>query len=159
MEIIIKNASEHDIEQLDELEAISWDDFSAPEPPPINPFKNQRLKVENTLIAVNNGQVIGYASIGLRTPISTNKHVCKLRSIIVHPNFRRNGVALKIMKQILLFAKQRKFTKITLTVLSSNNAAIELYKSCDFQIEGRMKGEFIINDKYVDDLTFSRRLN
>jgi len=54
------------------------------------------------------------------------------------------------------WARQRKVKKIALSVFSTNRQAIALYKKFGFAGEGRRKSQFLIDDKYVDEIMMAR---
>jgi len=53
---------------------------------------------------------------------------------------------------------QEGLEKISLTVFSTNNVAISLYKKFGFITEGRMERHFKIEGKYIDDVAMAKFL-
>jgi len=54
--------------------------------------------------------------------------------------------------------KQKGLEKISLTVFSTNEAAINLYRKFGFQIEGISKRQYKIEGKYVDETIMEKFL-
>ncbi|HEY8443756.1 MAG TPA: ribosomal protein S18-alanine N-acetyltransferase [Clostridia bacterium] len=67
-----------------------------------------------------------------------------LDNIAVHPEYRRQGIARELIVYLLDILKDIRIKKITLEVRVSNTAAINLYKSLGFVIEG-------VRKKYYND--------
>ncbi len=81
-------------------------------------------------VAREDGQVIGYG--GFWTTIGE----AQITNIAVHPNFRKKGVASKILEEILESAACESFV---LEVRKSNTAAISLYEKYGFLQVGERK--------------------
>lgn len=60
-----------------------------------------------------------------------------IATLAVHPNFRRQGIAKKLLNICLIDAIKRGLRVATLEVRASNQAAQELYKDFGFVIAGR----------------------
>jgi ribosomal protein S18 acetylase RimI-like enzyme len=66
-------------------------------------------------------------------------------------DFRRIGIGKAMMDYMIGWAKEKGYEKITLSVFSTNQRAINLYKKFGFKIEG-MKKKYMINGKYADEV-------
>lgn len=143
---------------LTELEQDHWGDNTRPGPPPDAPFL-ERNPPENTLVAIAGAdRVIGYAALGRRTPFASNAHVLCLRSLVVHRDKRVLGVGSQLLCAAIDEARTRGAERLTLTVLSSNEPALRLYRKHGFAIEGRLVQEFRFGTTYVDDIFMALRL-
>lgn len=69
-------------------------------------------------------------------------------AIAVHPNFRRLGLAKKLLSTLLDKAKSSGNVNATLEVSSTNQAAIALYASCGFKTEGSRRN-YYKNDSHA----------
>lgn len=103
------------------------------------------------LVAAIGDEICGYAGLRQPTKLPSNKHVAEL-SIAVHPSYRRQGIARKLLNAVFELALQQDKRKLSLRVLSTNHAAIKLYESCGFREQGRLVEEFQIDGKYIDDV-------
>lgn len=79
------------------------------------------------------GRVIGCGTITFQQRPPHNRHpkylTAYILNIYVHPNFRRQGVARRIMESLLGEAKARGAVRVGLT---SSQAGLELYKKLGF---------------------------
>ena len=62
-----------------------------------------------------------------------------LHNIAVSNEYRKNGIALKLMEKMLNFAKENKVKAVFLEVSSSNLPACNLYKKNGFVAQGTRK--------------------
>jgi len=110
------------------------------------------------IIAEANGNPAGMAYI-VPGKFKKNKHVGFL-GISIFKTFRRISAGTALMGYILDWSKkQKELEKISLTVFSTNKAAINLYKKFGFEIEGISKKQFKIAGKYVDEVIMGKILN
>jgi len=109
------------------------------------------------IVAQVNGKIVGMAHL-VRGKFTKNKHVGFL-GISVLKEFRRIGIGEAMMNYIIEWAqKQDGLEKISLTVFSTNKAAINLYRKFGFAIEGISKKQYKIEGKHVDEITMGRFL-
>jgi [ribosomal protein S18]-alanine N-acetyltransferase len=87
-------------------------------------------------VAISESQVIGYGGLWR---IFDEGHIT---NIAVHPEFRRCGVASRIMDKILNMCDENNIKSLTLEVRRSNSAAQKLYSKYGFKIEGARKGYY-----------------
>ncbi len=79
------------------------------------------------------------------------KHVYIL-GIIVNSKYRWEGIGKQLILASHEEAKKMKKQKIVLSCLSSNEKAIELYKSLGYTIVGIKKKQFLMGTQYVDEV-------
>ena len=117
------------------------------------------IKKRNSLIIVAqiNDRVVGMAHLA-KGKLPKNRHVGFL-GISILKDFRGNGIGSAMMDYMMEWAStQEGLEKISLTVFSTNNVAINLYKKFGFITEGRMKRHFKIEGKYIDDVAMAKFL-
>lgn len=90
------------------------------------------LKNENArfMVAIKDGNVIGYAGM---------YNICScgyVTNIAVILEYRRMGVARRLLKELIFCGINENMDFISLEVRKSNTAAIELYKSLGFKNVG-----------------------
>ena len=83
-----------------------------------------------------NGTVLGYA--GLLVMLDEGY----ITNVAVFPEYRRLGVAAKIIEVYMNFAAANNLAFLTLEVRSSNEAAIALYRRFGFEEVGRRKNYY-----------------
>lgn len=84
-------------------------------------------------LAKDGEKVIGYG--GMYTVLDEGY----VTNIGVLPEYRRKGIGSKIVKELINFSIEKSLSFITLEVRVSNVAAIELYKTLEFNEVGRRK--------------------
>ena len=79
------------------------------------------------------GRVLGY--IGTRIIHDE----CYITNVAVHPDFRRRGVASRLLSALIFWAKSKGLSMMTLEVRESNEGAIAFYEKNGFVIMGKRK--------------------
>lgn len=87
-------------------------------------------KYEFSFIAHVQKQLAGYIIA------SQKQDIAHIHKFMVKPGFRSMGIGNALQKEFELHAKLLGIQKITLTVVSSNNAAINFYRNHGYTIEG-----------------------
>jgi [ribosomal protein S18]-alanine N-acetyltransferase len=88
------------------------------------------------LVAIGDGEVVGYGGIWL---VGDEAHVT---NVAVKPEVRRQGVARKLMIELLTQAKERGMTCSTLEVRAGNEAALNLYENLGYIKTAVRKGYY-----------------
>lgn len=92
---------------------------------------------------------------GMAGSANRNRH-CITLMIGVLKKYSGKGLGHKLVKQHLAYSAANHFHRVELTVMSHNERAINLYKSCGFEIEGTKKDALKINGKYVNEYYMSK---
>jgi len=88
------------------------------------------------LVAEENGMVAGY--IGSQTVMGETD----MMNVAVHPDWRRKGIAEKLVSSLVEELKQLESHCLTLEVRASNDPAIALYEKLGFGQIGRRKNYY-----------------
>jgi ribosomal-protein-alanine N-acetyltransferase len=101
-------------------------------------FFRQEMQVEcaRSLLAEIDGRVAGYILFWLM-PDEVDIH-----NVAVHGDFRRRGLGRRLLEQVVIEARGRGSSRITLEVRKSNLAAQKLYESMGFTVIGVRKGYY-----------------
>jgi len=101
-------------------------------------FFRQEMQVEcaRSFLAVVDGRIAGYILFWL-LPGAIDIH-----NIAVHSDFRRRGLGRRLLEQVMLEARGRASSRITLEVRKSNLPAQKLYESMGFAVTGVRKGYY-----------------
>ncbi|MGJ7906816.1 GNAT family N-acetyltransferase [Actinopolyspora sp. H202] len=85
-------------------------------------------------------------------------HVQQLHGFSVLPDHRGRGIGRMMLGAVRAEALWRGATRITLRVLGTNERAMRLYRAAGYEIEGRLRNEFRIGDRFVDDVLMALEL-
>lgn len=91
------------------------------------------------LVAVRNGAVVGWLELH-RSAASRLRHVAVL-TLAVAPAARRRGVGRALLKSSYDWCRRVGVLKMSLNVRFSNTAAIALYESEGFEVEGSERNQ------------------
>jgi ribosomal-protein-alanine N-acetyltransferase len=132
-DIIINKMKKCDIEQVIIVEnlsfAIPWSHQS---------FINELIynKFAHYHVAKHANNVIGYSGLW---KVIDEGHIT---NIAVHPDFRRQGIASAILRNLITFSRDNAINSLTLEVRKSNTAAQYLYKNFGFVDAGIRKAYY-----------------
>ncbi|MGE0238069.1 MAG: GNAT family N-acetyltransferase [Parvibaculaceae bacterium] len=101
------------------------------------------------LVAWRDGRIAGSVQLDYDTP-ANQPHRAEIRKLLVHPDFRRQGIARRLMAEIERHAARLRRNLITLDTRTGDSAE-PLYRSLGYQTTGIIPG-------YCRD-TFSERLD
>ncbi len=135
MRLILSSMTRDD---LDEVIEIEWSAFSSPWTRGM--YVRELGKPEGCyLTARTQGGLVGY---GGALVILDEAHVMTLA---VREDFRRRGVAMRILLQLIEDVRVKGARFLTLEVRKSNQAAIDLYSRLGFQIMGERRNYYVDN--------------
>ncbi len=107
-----------------------------------------------SVVAEIEGNIIGVSNIQSgRSP--KNRHVGSLGIMIVK-EWRELGIGTAMTTYMTNWAKSKGLEKLYLSVFSTNQRAINLYKKFNFQVEGTRKKQYKIEGKYVDEIIMTK---
>jgi ribosomal protein S18 acetylase RimI-like enzyme len=90
------------------------------------------------LIAEKDGSIVGSAQLGCDTP-SNQPHRADVSKVLVHPDFRRRGIARALMAEIERHAVERGRSLLTLDTRTGDSAE-PLYLSMGYRTVGLIPG-------------------
>lgn len=134
MELVVEDASMKFLDKLYELETLCFDHEAF--------TKDQLsylLKDYNTfgLIARLNGEIVGF--IIARIESDEENAYGHIITVNVSPNYRRKGIAQKLMKETEYFLKQKGADDCRLEVRERNEEALGLYKRLGYKEIDRLE--------------------
>ena len=157
--VTIRPATPADDAALVRIDRATWSALATPSPPPApRTTFLARVRPADVLVAVLDGAVAGYAQLGSAEPVDANRHVLMLRGLAVDPRHQGRGVGRRLVTAALDEARRRGVRRLRLRVLGHNAAARRIYESCGFVVEGVLRGEFLLDGGYVDDVLMARDL-
>ena len=86
-----------------------------------------------------------------------NNHVVYLGGVAIDPACSGKGEGSKLLQEIILFAGEKGFLRIELSVASINSRAISLYEKAGFQQEGMLRKLTYLKseDRFLDEVIMS----
>jgi ribosomal protein S18 acetylase RimI-like enzyme len=158
--VSVRRARPDDERALLAIDQATWSRYTSPAPaPPEGPFFNERTPLTNVLVAEADGRVVGYGKIEHPTPLPASAHVWHVTGLAVHPSFEGRGAGRALMEALMDLARERGGRRMSLRVFAPNERAQRLYARLGFEVEGVLRGEFMVgNGEYVDDLYMARDL-
>lgn len=108
------------------------------------------------LVAEQDGRVAGSLEM-IRGAMKKNRHTA-LFGMALFPEFRGRGIGRGLLGLAEEWAKAVGVSKISLAVFASNNAAIHLYRSMGYELEGCRRDQYHIQGLYVDELWMAKWL-
>ena len=128
-----------------------------------NPFVNADMvaslfdsKDRYNLVALIDTEVVGYISL-IMSSKARSKH-CAAIALAVHPDHHRKGVGRALLGEIINQADNwLNIIRLELEVQADNTAAIKLYESLGFELEGVKRCATFSRGRYFD-LNFMSRV-
>jgi ribosomal protein S18 acetylase RimI-like enzyme len=159
--VIVRGARADDEVPLLAVDQATWSPYTSPAPgPPSGPFFNETTAPENVLVAELDGRVVGYGKIEHPTELPASNHVWHVTGLAVDPGSEGQGVGRALMGALIALARERGGQRMTLRVFAPNERAQRLYERLGFEVEGVLRGEFMVaGGELVDDLLMARDLD
>jgi ribosomal protein S18 acetylase RimI-like enzyme len=108
--------------------------------------------------AFDGGALAGIA--GLRwDPLVQVAHKAVLWGVFVHPDWRRGGLARRLLGELFAYTRARGVTQVKLSVNTENGKAAALYRSLGFEVYGREPRAMRVGGRYHDEDLMLLRLD
>tara|TARA_R110002126_G_scaffold247973_2_gene390790 strand:+ start:1933 stop:2421 length:489 start_codon:yes stop_codon:yes gene_type:complete len=117
------------------------------------------LSQENstTLLAEDDGKHVGYLMVN-GGMFKRNRHSAYI-VIAVLQAYANQGVGTRLFESLFAWALKHQITRLDLTVMSHNKAAIALYQKMGFEIEGTKKKSLCVDGIYRDEYYMAKILD
>ena len=102
-----------------------------------------------TFVAEHNGQLVGYLSAS-GGEFRRNRHSAHI-VIGILQDYTGQGIGGQLFAALEEWAHQMSISRLELTVMIHNKAALALYRKRGFEIEGTKKHSLLVNGQYVDE--------
>ncbi len=107
---------------------------------------------------IANNKLVGVCGVGREQGLK-ERHIAFIRSMYVSPTTRGNGVGRDLLLAAVEKAAQWSgVEQVSLAVTATNEAAVNLYRSCGFVEVGRMPRALKVHAEYFDEITMLYRL-
>lgn len=105
-------------------------------------------------LAVDGNGIIGYITAQIGN-VRRTKHSAYI-VVGIREKYRNRGIGTKFFKRLDEWAKEKKIVRLELTVISTNEIALNLYKKNGFEIEGIRRKSMYIDGEYFDEYYMSK---
>lgn len=140
-ELIIEKMTAEDLDTVYQI-----DEASFPIPWSKTSFEEElKNLLASYFVAKIAGQVVGY--IGTWMVVDE----CHIMNVAVHPQFRRKGIAGKLVQHVLRYCNEHGISYILLEVRLHNFAAQNLYEKYGFRVDGVRKAYYKNPDGSYED--------
>ena len=160
--IDVRPANESDGPVLARIDLATWGPAVSPAPPPTAGgrylFFGDRTKLSDVLVAELDSIVAGWVKVQPASPLTSHAHVREIGGLAVDPAQQGAGVGRRLVEEAVRECSRLGARKVTLRVLGHNVGARRLYKRCGFVPEGVLRGEFLLEGRYVDDVLMACHL-
>ena len=115
------------------------------------PIMEELLNKKALYIYEQEGKAVGMFKL---VPMKfRNSHIMYLGGVAIHPEHKGKGYAKEMILDAIDLIKSLDFTRIELTVATSNDKAIKLYERCGFKTEGILKNYTFLKseNRYIDE--------
>jgi len=116
-----------------------------------------RDPLRKRIVALHRGRVVGFVS-GTRGDMKRSRHACHL-AIGIAESHTGKGIGKRLMDALEVWARNAGVARLDLRVVVQNERAISLYQRCGFAIEGRIRGEFLVDGELVDAYVMGKILS
>jgi ribosomal protein S18 acetylase RimI-like enzyme len=157
--LLIRPSTSADERALASLDRRTWSWDVAPLPlwPEERPFFDAGTRPEDVLTAWEAGRLAGYVKLR-KFPLPASAHVQEIHGMAVEPELQGHGIGRRLLNATRAEALRRGARKVVLRVLGSNAPAMALYRAAGFVEEGRLRGQFLLEGQWVDDVLMARQV-
>lgn len=101
------------------------------------------------LVAEDNDKLVGYIS-AQRERLKRVAHTAYI-VVGILKKYTNQGIGTAFFQYLDAWAQEKKVSRLELTVVCENEAAVHLYKKAGFEIEGTKRMSFRLNGKFLDE--------
>ena len=101
------------------------------------------------LVFEKNGKVAAFATFGPFRPWPAYKYTIE-HSVYVHENYRKEGLATKLMQELIKIANERKYATLVAGIDAANASSIKMHEKLGFTFSGVIKKAGFKFDKWLD---------
>lgn len=158
--VTIRTGVADDGQSLASIDRATWSSEVSPVPlwPPGTPFFDDRTAPRDVLVACEAEHVVGYVKLRPAPIVASSGHVQEINGLAVAPDHQGRGIGHLLLTAARHEAIRRGARRITLRVLGTNTRAQGLYLAHGYRVEGRLKGQFLLQGRYVDDIFMALEL-
>lgn len=101
------------------------------------------------LVIEQNGKAVAFATFGEFRAWPAYKYTIE-HSVYVNKNYRKKGMGMKLMKEIIKIACERGYVTLVVGIDAENEASIRMHQKLGFEFSGIIKKAGFKFDKWLD---------
>ncbi len=134
----IEQANVEDIPQMADLLAILFSEEAEFTPDRERQMRGLQMIIQSPergsiFIATEEGEVVGMTSLLFTISTAKGSQVCWLEDMIVHPDWRNQGIGGRLLQYAVNYARSQGMARITLLTDRSSEGSIRFYTRHGFQ--------------------------
>jgi RimJ/RimL family protein N-acetyltransferase len=166
--LVVRRADESDASSLltlrkrlfEETEFMLWEPGEFRDTPDDERQRIARLNGQHNaacFVAESGGELVGFLN-AMGAKINRLRHSTTLALGVLRSHWGL-GVASALLAHALAWAREERLVRVELTVHTTNERAVGLYRRAGFEIEGVRRRSLLVSDRYVDEYLMSILLN
>ncbi|MCI2256902.1 N-acetyltransferase family protein [Domibacillus sp. PGB-M46] len=111
-----------------------------------------KQKVEEgypVLVCEQDGKAVGFATFGPFRAWPAYKYTIE-HSVYVHKDYRSQGIAKKLMQELIKMANEREYATLVAGIDATNEGSIKMHERMGFEFSGVIKKAGFKFDKWLD---------
>lgn len=128
-------------------------------------FENAISKMEEVItsphlaifVAQKDELLVGYLTVKTKT-LHRIAHIAEI-SIGVLRQYQNAGIGYQLLQQCIEWCRQHEVTRLSLSVVTENKAAVQFYKRAGFKIEGELRHTLKIDNRYYNSFVMAYLLS
>jgi aminoglycoside 6'-N-acetyltransferase I len=140
IDFTIEEISENHISKLTEMTVKLWPDCNYEEESD-NCLKIMKSSNQKIFIAKSDDNYVGFVQLSIRTDYvegTSSSPVVYIEGLYVEPNYRKQGVAIRLVKKAEIWGLEKNCTEIASDTELNNANSIEFHKSIGFKEVNRV---------------------
>ena len=117
----------------------------------------QKIDADNSFVILENGIVLGWASLSKVSTRSVYQGVGEV-SIYIHPNAKRKGIGTKLYKHLEESAKSSGYWTIQAQLFTTNDSSKALFDALGFREVGIRKNIGKLGDEWIDNYLLEKSI-
>ncbi len=109
------------------------------------------------IVAESAGSVVGWGSLNVFNPRPAYEHVADF-SVYVERGWRGRGVGRRLLKRLIVMAREIGYHKMVLSTFPTNASGVRLYEGVGFTPVGVYREQGMLDGQWVDTLIMEKLL-
>jgi RimJ/RimL family protein N-acetyltransferase len=110
------------------------------------------------IVAQVGEEVVGHLRLFSAWYGPKGRHIGEVGLAIIKP-WRERGIGTAMLAYAVEWAERARFQKLTVSVIATNQRALNLFAKFSFVQEGRRARQFNIHEQYIDEILLGRFVN